>query len=281
MPPDSPHPQKHHRLRRSHSLTTLHTDHKPTSSFTMHPSPPRPPLNPSAETAASIASLGEAIVRMGRNTSTSSIASSEASQPAQQPLQPPRLLSSTRESLVMKQAVPLLTLVQEPTMVFKVRDDRRNKRLKIVYPGPEGPELLVVDPLGRPIWSVRERAPGVKVLKKIGSNYFILLHRRHWVMYLHRLVHAVAYRYGTERLVFKVKGDALGRRFWVYAGKNLITQMKRDVVITGIRSVGVDMAVWNMCVEPEVDIALMAAVAAVLEKWTVGEDRTERADEAG
>lgn len=189
----------------------------------------------------------------------------------------------------MKQVATSIVGLKEAAQCFRVKDEQRKRKYRVLFPGdvksPTAPEFLVVAEDGKPVWSVRpSRTAAAKVLLKPGSDYRIVLRRRHWVPYVNRLVEGVAIRAQQERLVFVVRGDPLGRRFSVYAEKELIAQAHRATQMAqlgrNVRLTMADMsggglwiAVWTLRVEPGVDTALMTAVLSVLEKWTA-EERT-------
>lgn len=242
---------------------------------------------PSPEVAASLSQLGSAIAQLGRNESGTSLVSDASAETGQAVVQ---AVSTRRETLTMKQVVTsVIGLRTGPVQCFKVKDDLRRRRYKVLFPGDVGirgggdarPEFLVVDGAGRAVWSVRGGTANVsKILVKPGSDYHIALVRKHWVSYLNKLVEGVAYRYGKERVVFVVRGDALGRRFSIYAQKALIAQAHRGtkiaqpgknvmLTVANLSSTHFTVATWTLSVEPGVDTALMTAIMATLEKWTV------------
>lgn len=252
-----------------------------TETETEHSTPDISHANMPNDVADAIEKLGLAIAELGKHASNSSI-SSEVPQASTTEALPP--VSTTRANFVMRQMVAsILHVSAKPQPLFRIRDETRRKRYKVLHPGKMagGPDMLVVDATGRPVWSVRpSKTAAAKILFKPGSNYHIALVRRHWVAYLNKLVEGVAFRHGQERVVFNVKGDALGRRFQIYAGKELIAQAHRrtqiaqpgkDFELTAANFSTLDAmtATWSLSVEPGVDSALMTAVMAVLERWTV------------
>lgn len=219
--------------------------------------------------------------------STRSSSGMYASMPAniQRPNVPFAVVMPIKQTLFLHESLPSKEVLDKYTRTrFRVTDSNGRRRYRVVSPYPAAIpnahyEAKVRDARANDLWTViAGKSERTKYLHKTGSPFHIALHRKNWLKLLQKAAHGFVARHSQPSVHFlTITADSLSKRFSIYSVANnthsVVATAKRSTSFVRDRDgVLFECAQWSLTVEPQVDTALMSALIAVLEQWTLEVD---------